>query len=125
MKFDLKNGFKNEFQDNNEKSCSLYRNRVSHRIDFRAVWPRNGHADSVGVKETRCFSASNDKIRFSEIDLFRISLVHFKVFIFKGFRNNRTQKHNYSQKLSLNFTQLADQKKEIITLTWIFSRKVK
>ena len=22
MKFDLENGFKNEFQDNNEKSCS-------------------------------------------------------------------------------------------------------
>ena len=24
--------------------------RVSHKIDFKAVWPRNGHADSVGVK---------------------------------------------------------------------------
>ena len=22
---------------------------VSHRIDFKAVWPRDGHADSVGV----------------------------------------------------------------------------
>ena len=24
--------------------------RVSHKIDFKAVWPHNGHADSVGVK---------------------------------------------------------------------------
>ena len=26
------------------------RNRVSYKIDFKAVWPSNGHADSVGVK---------------------------------------------------------------------------
>ena len=24
--------------------------RVSHKIDFKAVWPRNGHAASLGVR---------------------------------------------------------------------------
>ena len=51
MNFDFKNECKNEFKDNNEKSCSLSRNRISHKIDFKGVWPRNGHTDSVGVKE--------------------------------------------------------------------------
>ena len=52
MNFDLNNSCKNEFKDNKEKSCSWSRNRVSHKIDFRAVWPRNGHAASLGVKYT-------------------------------------------------------------------------
>ena len=34
------------------KLAGLSRNGVSHKIDFKAVWPRSGHADSVGV-ETR------------------------------------------------------------------------
>ena len=50
MNYDLKNGCKNEFKDNNEKSYSWSRNRFSHKIDFEAVWPHNGNADSVGVK---------------------------------------------------------------------------
>ena len=50
MNIDFKNGYKNEFEDNNEKSCSLSRKRVSHKIDFKAKWPRNSHAGSVGVK---------------------------------------------------------------------------
>ena len=53
MNFDFKNGCKNEFKDNNEKSCSWSRNRVSHKIDFKAQWPRNGHADCVEVKLKR------------------------------------------------------------------------
>ena len=48
--FDLNNGCKIEFKDNNEKSCVWSRNKVSHIIDFKAVWPSRGHADSVGVK---------------------------------------------------------------------------
>ena len=50
VNFDFKNDCKNEFYDNNEKSCSRPRKRVSHKIDFKAVWPRNGHAASVRVK---------------------------------------------------------------------------
>ena len=53
MNFDYKNWWKNEFKDNNEKSCSWSRNRVSHKIDFKAQWPRNGHADSLGVKKSK------------------------------------------------------------------------
>ena len=50
MIFDFKNGFKNEFKDNDEKSCSWSRNRVSRKIDFKVQWLRNSHIDSVGVK---------------------------------------------------------------------------
>ena len=46
MNFDFKNGFKNEFKNNNEKSCGW------SRIDFKAQWLRHGHADSVRVKLT-------------------------------------------------------------------------
>lgn len=50
MNFDLKNDWKNKFNVNNDKLCSSSRNRVSPEIDFKAVWPLNGHAASVGVK---------------------------------------------------------------------------
>ena len=46
----FQNGCKNELNVYNEKSCSWSRKRVSHKIDFKAVWPRNSHADSVVVK---------------------------------------------------------------------------
>ena len=36
MNFDFENGCKNEFKGKNEKSCSGSRNRVSHKIDFKA-----------------------------------------------------------------------------------------
>ena len=38
VNFDFKNGCKNEFEDNNENSCSRFKNRVPLKIDFRAVW---------------------------------------------------------------------------------------
>ena len=50
MNFDVKTSCQNEFEDNNEKSCSSSRKTVSHKIDFKAIWPQNGHADSVGAK---------------------------------------------------------------------------
>ena len=49
MNFDFKNVCEKELKDNNKKSCSCSRNEFSHEIDFKAVWPRNGHAASVGV----------------------------------------------------------------------------
>ena len=51
IEFDLTNGCKNEFNDINEKSSSSSRNRLFHKIAFKTVWPRNGHADSVGVNK--------------------------------------------------------------------------
>ena len=48
LNFDYKNGCKNEFQNDNEKSCNWFRNRVFHKIFFKAVCPCN--ADSGGVK---------------------------------------------------------------------------
>ena len=38
VNFDFKNGCKNEFEDNNEKSCSRFTNWVPLKIDFRADW---------------------------------------------------------------------------------------
>ena len=49
MNLDFKNGFENGSKDNNEKSCSWSRNRVSHKINFKPLWPRNGHAASIRV----------------------------------------------------------------------------
>ena len=51
MIFDFKNGCKNEFKDNNEKSCSWSRNRVSLTIDFKVQWLRKSCGDSVGVNQ--------------------------------------------------------------------------
>ena len=49
MNFGFKNGYKNDLKDKNDKSCSWSRNRVSPKIDFKARWLRNVHADSVEV----------------------------------------------------------------------------
>ena len=49
MNFDFKNECENVYKENNEKSCSRSRNRVSHKIDFKAVWALSAYADSVGV----------------------------------------------------------------------------
>ena len=49
INFDFKNWRKNEFKDNNEKSRSRSRKRVSQKSDFKALWPRLGAA-SLGVK---------------------------------------------------------------------------
>ena len=50
INFDFKNRCENEFKDNNEKSCSRSKKRVSHKIVFKAIGTRNGHADSVRAK---------------------------------------------------------------------------
>ena len=66
INFDLKNGCKNEFKDNNEKSCCWSKKRVSHKIDFKTQWLRNGHADSVGVKDKVTLSESGFQIHDSK-----------------------------------------------------------
>ena len=49
-KFDLKNGCKNEFENNIEKKCSWSKNRVSHEIDFKAVWTHESYPTAWGLK---------------------------------------------------------------------------
>ena len=41
--YDFKNGCKNEFEDNNEKSCSWFKNKVPQKIDFRADGTHESH----------------------------------------------------------------------------------
>ena len=36
VNFDFKNGCKNELEDNNEKSCCRFKNRIPLKIDFTA-----------------------------------------------------------------------------------------
>ena len=67
MNFDSENGLKNDLKDNNEKSCSWFRSIVSHKIDFKAVFPRIGHVDSLGVNFnnpyfSKCFKILNYQI---------------------------------------------------------------
>ena len=50
MNLDFKNESENKLKINNKKSCICSRNRVSHKIALKAISPRNGPADSVGVK---------------------------------------------------------------------------
>ena len=59
---DFKNGCKNEFKDNDEKSCSWSRNSVSPKIDFKAVWARNSHAArELRVEDRWPFLAKSDR----------------------------------------------------------------
>ena len=76
---------------------------------------------TVWIKIEIIFGSS--KFWFSEIDFAREHSAgpFFQVLSLKASATIELEKHNYFRKLSLNFTQLADQKKEIITLTWIFS----
>ena len=44
--FDFKNGCKNEFEDNNEKSCSRFENRVPLKIDFSVDWTHESNPNA-------------------------------------------------------------------------------
>ena len=73
MNFNLKNVRRNEFQDNNEKSCSLSRKRISKKILFKDLLQRNDHADSVRVKQNSSLIISTLKETFSfKIEFFPI-----------------------------------------------------
>ena len=45
MNFAFKNWFLNDFKD--KKRAADLKKRVSHKIDFKVLWPRNDHADSL------------------------------------------------------------------------------
>ena len=51
MYSDFKNGYKNDFKDYNEKSCSWSRNRVAHKNDLKPYFK----ADSVRVKYRKVY----------------------------------------------------------------------
>ena len=51
VNFDFINGCKNEFEDNNEKSCSRLKNRVPLKIDFTADWT---HESNPTAWELNC-----------------------------------------------------------------------
>ena len=50
MYFNFKNGCNNEFKVYKGKSFGCSKKKVFHKIELKAAWPRNCHADSVGVK---------------------------------------------------------------------------
>ena len=47
---DFKNGCINEFEDNKEKSCSRFKNRVSLKIDFWANWTHESNPTAWELK---------------------------------------------------------------------------
>ena len=82
LNFDYKNGYKNEFKDSKEKSCSWSRKRVSHKIDFKAVWPRNVHAASVGVKIWKQCLPCSENFCFRPLELDSINKINKNIFSF-------------------------------------------
>ena len=57
VNFDFKNGCKNEFEDNNEKSRSRFKNRVPLRIDFRADWTHESNPtgqELIKISQIEC-----------------------------------------------------------------------
>ena len=56
MNFDFQNECKNEFQDNNEKSCSWFKNRVPPKTDFRVVETHESHPTALELTEIDIFS---------------------------------------------------------------------
>ena len=53
MKSNFKNGCKNEFQDDNEKSCSWFKNKVPQKIDFRADGTHESHPTAWELNEDK------------------------------------------------------------------------
>ena len=60
VNFDFKNGCKNEFEDNNEKSCSRFKNRVPLKIDFRADWTHESNPTAWELTNHFNFLRSNE-----------------------------------------------------------------
>ena len=62
VNFYFKNGCKNEFEDNKEKSCSRFKNRAPLKINFRADWTHESIPTAWEFLEfpaTRLFDTSN------------------------------------------------------------------
>ena len=62
--FDFKNGCRNDFEDNNEKSCSPFKNKFPLKIDFRDDWT---HESNPTACELRSKVSADKKIRFVKI----------------------------------------------------------
>ena len=103
ISFDFRNEFENEFKDNNEKSCSWSRNRVCHKIDFKAVWP---HETIPTAWELTCKS-SEAKYNKSENEALRtFSAAYFGQTIWKS-RSYLTRATPTHFRAYLNFTFLS------------------
>ena len=50
VNFDFKNTCKNEFEDNNEKTCSRFKNESPLKIDFRADWTHESNPTAWELK---------------------------------------------------------------------------
>ena len=50
MYYGFKNRCKNELQDNNENSCSSFKNKVPQKIDFRADGTNESHPTALELR---------------------------------------------------------------------------
>ena len=67
VNFDFRNGCKNEFQDNNEKSSNWIKNRVSTKIDFRAIWTNESHPSAWELNFTNNLYKEKNGLKAWEI----------------------------------------------------------
>ena len=58
MNFDFKNEWKNEFQDKNEKLCSLFKNTTPQKIDLIAGGTQKSHPTAWELKKENVFRFS-------------------------------------------------------------------
>ena len=70
---------------------------VSHKIDFKAVWSRNGHADSVGVKIDMVMSRSVFNRKFQTYCLLDKELFGSLISSSNNHGDNSNQNSNESQ----------------------------
>ena len=66
MNFDFQKCVKNEFCDNYEKSCSLSRNRVSHKIGLKPC----GHAMAMPTTWELIYKKTTEFLRVKEFFFF-------------------------------------------------------
>ena len=66
VNFDFKNGCKNEFEDNNEKSCGRFENRVPLKIDFRADWAHESIPTAWELNKGESWTFNRNFFAFSE-----------------------------------------------------------
>ena len=68
MNFDFKNGFKDEFQGNKEKSCSWFKKGFPQKIAFRAVGTHESHPIVWELNyNNECLKAIKLNERFSDL----------------------------------------------------------
>ena len=108
VNFDFKNGCQNDFEDNNEKSCSRFKNRVPPQNRFQSRLDSRIHPDSLGVniaKEVflreifRYFLYTKFKVNLCKFSEQTLKLWRFEAYFGVG----KGKSHAHAERTSYNF----------------------